>query len=53
MEKEPIQSLDGRDRLISSCPLYCKHVRQAGFTDNVKAIYFHAVSEEGCVYRGC
>lgn len=41
---------DGRDQLISSCPLHCRHVRQAGFADNVKAIYFHAVSEESCVY---
>lgn len=41
---------DGKDRLISSCPLHCRHVRQAGFADNVKAIYFHAVYEEGCVY---
>lgn len=38
---------DGEDgQLISSCPLHCRHVRQAGFADNVKAIYFHAVSEE-------
>ncbi len=42
---------DGRDQLISSCPLHCRHVRQAGFADNVKAIYFHA--EESCVYWGC
>ncbi len=39
---------DGRDQLISSCPLHCRHVRQAGSADNVKAIYFHA--EESCVY---
>ena len=41
---------DGRDQLISSRPLHCRHVRQAGFADNVKAIYFHAVSEGSCVY---
>lgn len=41
---------DWGDQLISSCPLHCRHVRQAGFADNVKAIYFHAVSEESCVY---
>lgn len=41
---------DGRDRLISSCPLHCRNVRQAGFADNVKAIYFHAVYEERSVY---
>lgn len=29
-----------------SCPLHCRRVRQAGFTDNVKAIYFHAVTGE-------
>lgn len=51
----PFTIRDGEDRgdqLISSSPLHCRHVRQAGFADNVKAIYFHAVSEEGlCVLR--